>query len=278
MWKLFLEGDERPHGFISDETFDKMPWTDSFMIDYKLKRITVKGASTEAINRAFEDVVNAAITAKTFPVLQGRHSEMYPIVGARQPITTERFTATLFGIAARGAYMTAYVYGIDRKLKIWVARRGTVVTHPGMRDTTVAGGITDGHSPLKCIMEEAKVEASLPRKFVKKNVRSAGVITYVARAGKGVSPCMMFVYDLKLPIWRKPKPSNEEVAGFELMSVGQIMAAMFNGEFKANCTLVIIDFLIRHGFITPENEANYAKLVRALHRELPVPDSPDREG
>jgi hypothetical protein len=39
-------------------------------------------------------------------------------------------------------------------------------------------------------------------------------------------------------------------------------------EFKANCNLVIIDFLIRHGLLDPDQE-DYTRLVTGLHRSLP---------
>ena len=35
--------------------------------------------------------------------------------------------------------------------------------------------------------------------------------------------------------------------------------------FKFNCNLVLIDFLIRHGFLTPDDE-NYLKIVTELHK------------
>ena len=39
-------------------------------------------------------------------------------------------------------------------------------------------------------------------------------------------------------------------------------------SFKLNCNLVIIDFLIRHGYISPEHE-DYLFLVNGLHPSLP---------
>jgi hypothetical protein len=35
-------------------------------------------------------------------------------------------------------------------------------------------------------------------------------------------------------------------------------------DFKFNCALVVIDFLIRHGYIKPEDE-DYLKLIDGLH-------------
>jgi hypothetical protein len=38
--------------------------------------------------------------------------------------------------------------------------------------------------------------------------------------------------------------------------------------FKFNCSLVVIDFLIRHGLIAPA-DANYFELVTGLRAEIP---------
>ena len=37
-------------------------------------------------------------------------------------------------------------------------------------------------------------------------------------------------------------------------------------DFKFNCNLAIIDFLIRHGILTPENEPDYVDIVLGLRR------------
>ena len=38
--------------------------------------------------------------------------------------------------------------------------------------------------------------------------------------------------------------------------------------FKLNCNLTIIDFLVRHGFITPE-EPDYLEILAGLRAPLP---------
>jgi hypothetical protein len=41
--------------------------------------------------------------------------------------------------------------------------------------------------------------------------------------------------------------------------------------------LVVTDFLIRHGVITPDNEPDYAKLQAAMHRDRLVLWNPKEE-
>ena len=38
-------------------------------------------------------------------------------------------------------------------------------------------------------------------------------------------------------------------------------------DFKLNCNLVILDWLVRHGYITPETCPEYLQLVKGLRTE-----------
>src|SRR3712207_5745734 len=103
-----------------------MPWPSSFTVDDTARAVTLAdGADASA---AFQQAVDAAIEGGLFPqVLAGRHSEYFRILGARDFTRVERFAATLFGIATRGAHLTAYVRGQNPHddMKIWVARRSS---------------------------------------------------------------------------------------------------------------------------------------------------------
>lgn len=59
-----------------------------------------------------------------------------------------------------------------------------------------------------------------------------------------------------------------QVQGFELLPVAQAIERVFSPEFKTTSAPVIIDFLIRHGIITPENESNFTQIVELLHVPL----------
>ena len=70
-----------------------------------------------------------------------------------------------------------------------------------------------------------------------------------------------------------PRPRDGEVKEFYLWDVETVRGAMLRGEFKTNCALVLIDFFIRHGIVTDENEGDYLELMTRMHRILPVPTS-----
>jgi hypothetical protein len=68
-----------------------------------------------------------------------------------------------------------------------------------------------------------------------------------------------------------PVPRDGEVEGFELMGVEEVRVALAEGRFKPNCSVVLLDFLVRHGVLTPENESDYVEIVSRLHRRLEFP-------
>ncbi|CAF4216954.1 unnamed protein product, partial [Rotaria magnacalcarata] len=39
---------------------------------------------------------------------------------------------------------------------------------------------------------------------------------------------------------------------FHLWAIPQVKQAIVEDNFKPNCAIVVLDFLIRHGFVTPE--------------------------
>ena len=53
--------------------------------------------------------------------------------------------------------------------------------------------------------------------------------------------------------------------GLPSMVYGHVQIVRTTQEFKTNCNLVIIDFLIRHGYITPD-QPNYLKLLMGLRQ------------
>lgn len=232
------------------------------------------------MNKALQQAVDAAIEGDVFHTLNCMHSEPFRILGARGGLVQiERFAATLFGIATRGAHMTGYVKSADGEIKIWVARRSkSLYTYPGKLDSTVAGGVKASDSPYDCILAEGFEEASLPIVLMS-SCKSVGVITLANRNQRTelFHSEVLYVYDLEMSEDIIPKPGDDEVEKFELMGVAEVRRRMEDGEFKPNVCAVMIDFLMRHGVVTPEAEGEgaYVDISTRLRRNLPVPLSSD---
>lgn len=274
-------------------TVSRIPWTDDFTVDHASRTVQLRPSSDATIepgpwaNKAFQAIVDTMIAKSaaditTFPSVHGQHSEPFRVIGANYPLSIERFAAPLFGIGSRGAHMTAFVRdptsNDPRSLKIWVGRRSKhIFAYPGLLDTTVAGGVKASHEPFECILAESEEEASLPAEYVAAHARATGAVTYVQvkEAVGGVHPTVLYVYDLELPEDIVPKPMDDEMSEFVLMSVDEVNEAMLREEFKPNCVLVMLDFYIRHGILTQEGSPEYLDILTRLRRRLPVAIAPE---
>ncbi|KAL2070338.1 hypothetical protein VTL71DRAFT_13364 [Oculimacula yallundae] len=222
----------------------------------------------------------------TFAVLKGWRDELYPVYGDDNELLfdIERAASALFGVVTYGVHMIAYTrvpvtdedaFGI----KLWVPRRArTKQTYPGMLDNTVAGGIASGESAIDCIVRECEEEASLPSALVRERIKPVGTITYTyirdERAGGEtglVQPECQYIFDLELDEGTKCKPKDGEVEEFYLMGVKEVQERLRAGEFKPNCAAAMLDFFIRWGVLTAENEKDFEEIRRRLHRVLEFP-------
>lgn len=84
-----------------------------------------------------------------------------------------------------------------------------------------------------------------------------------------VTPDICHVYDMELPQDVIPRPHDDEVSSFTLMTVEDLKSALLREEFKPDSAAVLIEFLIRHSFITPENEPDFDEINTRLRRRLP---------
>ena len=275
-------------GYILPSVVEVFRGLSDWKIDDDERSLTLlTGSNEEERTKAVAFTTQAMRATEHFEVLKKWRDELYPVYGPNRELlfSIERSASPLFGIVTYGCHMTAYTWipvenaQDDLKdLKIWVPRRAaSKQTYGGMLDNTVAGGISTGEPPFESLVREAQEEASLPEDLVRNAVKAVGTVTYFHirdhRAGgetRLLQPECQYVYDLELPDEVVPKPSDDEVAGFELMSVEEVQEALRNGEFKPNCALVLLDFFVRHGILTAEDEG-YIEIVARLHRRLEFP-------
>lgn len=184
----------------------------------------------------------------------------------------ERAACPWFGVVMYGVHITGYVRN-DAGLYIWVPRRSySKPTYPGKLDNTVAGGLGYPHGVMETCYKECWEEAGLEESYTKSRLTSVGVISYLYQfQGTTVQPEVEYVFDLDMSDGKVPHPVDNEAMDFQLMSVDQVLERLANDEFKHNCSSVIIDFLIRHGYITPASEKNYTEINARLHRFLEFP-------
>ncbi|WVQ91377.1 hypothetical protein IAS59_005175 [Cryptococcus gattii] len=217
-----------------------------------------------------------------FPIYASPKSSIFdtPESAAREPFGNiafdmERAGVPLFGCQAFGIHLTAYE-GQGENMKVWIPRRSANrYRSPLKYDSSVAGGLPAGHTPTQGLIKECEEEAGWPERLIKKYARSAGIVTYFEVNEQHILPNAEYTFDLPLPPrdssdYALPKPNDDEVDSFELLPVQRLTEALRDGEFKPSSAIVTIDFLIRHGFVSPENEPNYEEVVGRWHRRCGV--------
>ncbi|KAG9229013.1 thiamine pyrophosphokinase-related protein-like protein [Amylocarpus encephaloides] len=227
---------------------------------------------------------------KTFALLEGWRNELYPVYGPNNELlfNVERSASALFGVVTYGVHMVCYTRmttkeqaesGSKFDFKMWIPRRSKQKqTYRGMLDNTVAGGIASGEDPFESLVREADEEASLPEDLVRQKTQKAGVVTYLhlrdSRAGGEsgvVQPECQYIYDLELPKGLTPQIKDGEVECFYLWTAEEVQERLANNEFKPNCAMVGIEFFLRHGVLTKDNEKDYELIERSCHRKLEFP-------
>ncbi|KAF2258486.1 thiamine pyrophosphokinase-related protein-like protein [Lojkania enalia] len=281
-YELRVEGHDYPLGYMLPSVAEVFRDVPSWNLNDEERILTLNGGDTqEERSQRIEHTLLALKETGHFKVLDKWRNELYAVYGKNKELlfNVERSASPLFGVVTYGAHLTAYVRTKEGELKIWVPRRArTKQTYGGMLDNAVAGGIASGERPFESLVRECGEEASLPEDLVRRKAMAVGTVTYfyIRKANAGgetnlMQPECQYVYDLELPEDTIPKPGDDEVDEFYLWSVSEVQEAMAKGEFKPNCALVMLDFFIRHGIVTSENERDYIEIVSRLHRRLEFP-------
>lgn len=179
--------------------------------------------------------------------------EYYPAAasfGAPPLFKIDRAAIQFFGISAYGVHVNGFVLDVDGGISMWIGRRGNSVRIcAGMLDNMVAGGQPIGLGLLDNVVKEAEEEAGIPGDLAK-TARAVGSISYVMETERGLRPDTMFCFDLEVPSGFTPVCQDGSVMEYYLWPIAKVAEIVETSfEFKFNCNLVIIDFLIRHGFI-----------------------------
>jgi len=223
-----------------------------------------------ARSAAVEPVLRSLAAAGLIP---GWRNEPYPVAlgfAADPLLAMERAAIPRFGVRAYGVHMNGYLRRPDG-LHMWVARRARdKPTYPGMLDNTVAGGQPLGLGLMENLIKECAEEAAIPKALAMQS-RPVGAISYCTESDEGLKPDVQVCYDLELPEGFVPHNTDGEIESFALWPIAEVERVVRDtAEFKFNCNLVIIDFLIRHGVIPPEHP-DYLALCQGLRQEPRFP-------
>lgn len=220
-----------------------------------------------------ESLHQATATLCDKGIIRHLHGEKFDVRTAlsEEPLCQlDRFAMPYFGCRSWGVHMNGYVRKRDG-IHMWIAKRSQdKPTYPGMLDNMVAGGQPAGLGFLENMIKECGEEADIPPSLAR-TLQAVGTVSYLYETKEGLKPDVMVNYDLELPEDFEPRCADGEVERFDLLPLGEVAEIVRNGfDFKFNSALVVIDFLIRHGHLTADNEPDYGDLVTGLHRDIRV--------
>jgi Domain of unknown function (DUF4743) len=216
-------------------------------------------AVTAALDKVVEALVAEGLIVKW-------RDEVFAVTarwGEAPLFTLDRGAVSFFGVRAHGVHMNGYRRIRDR-IWLWIGRRNPVkLVAPGKLDNLVAGGIGGGLGALATLVKEAGEEASVPAALIAK-AHAAGAVTYKMEVPQGLRDDVLFVYDLETPADFVPRNTDGEIVEFMLLEAREALARVRDtDDFKFNVNLILIDFAVRHGLVTPE-EPEYLALVAGL--------------
>mgnify|MGYP003627224508 CR=1 FL=1 len=204
--------------------------------------------------------------------LPAARGELFPVLphwAGTQLASLDRAWVTHFGLPAYGVHLNGYVSG-DAGTEMWIARRALgKMTYPGQLDNLVAGGQPAGLGLYENMVKECAEEADIPAALAAR-MRSTGQITYAMEVEEGLKQDTLFTFDLELPREFEPHNTDGEVDSFRLAPIAEVAAIVRDTyDFKFNCNLVVLDFLVRHGFLTADDAPDFGGICTGLHAEFP---------
>lgn len=243
------------HFAVSDESIE---WLD-VSADF--------AARTEILS----EVVAGLVERGAIPYL---HGELYPVTPRGRDearCLVDRACAPFFGMRAFGQHLNGFVR-TSRGIEMWIGRRSADRRlYPRRLDNLVGGGLPYGLSLAENLRKECLEEAGMPRALADRAL-PVGAVTYCRVSDRGLKPDVMFCYDLELPEDFVPRCTDGEVETFYRLPVAEVREIVrATDEFKLNCNLVIIDFMVRHGLI-PQDDPEYVEIVQGLRSPLPASD------
>ncbi len=236
---------------FGDDQFRLVPDLDGF------------AARSEALN----EVARSLSEAEVISPYMGEPYAVTP--GGRESAVcvVDRAAAAYFGVRSFGQHLNGYVDRADG-IYMWLGRRARDrLLFPGYLDNMVAGGLPHSLSLEENLVKECAEEANVPQELAR-NAVPVGAVSYNRVAERGLRRDVLYCYDLALSDDFEPRNTDGEVEEFMLLPLDEVARIVLETEeLKLNCNLVVIDFLIRHGWLLPHHP-EYLDLVTGLRQPM----------
>jgi 8-oxo-dGTP pyrophosphatase MutT (NUDIX family) len=263
--------DAVPIGLIDEARIEHLAAFDVFTrgeeigLDHRLR-------TTSERSRAMAEVTDALRAAGQLPAWR---NELFAIAaqwGDPPLFTIERGAARYFGLVTYAVHVNGIVRGgRDVRPRMWLARRSpTKAVDPGLLDNLVGGGVAAGFRIDETLVKEAHEEAGVPAALAR-TARAAGIVHSTKPMFDGLQRERLFVHDLALPEDFVPANQDGEAVEHRLVELPKaattIAATHGPDETTTDASLVVLDYLIRHGHVAADDPA-YTRLDALLHARV----------
>ena len=255
-------------GWVRHALAEALPGVDpGFVVSADRLTVVPEIRDFEARSALLDHAAAYLVECGTVAALRGEYYAVTPRWGAEPLARLDRAAVAAFGIEAYGVHVNGFVRDGAGGLQLWVGRRAhDREVAPGQLDNMIAGGQPIGLTLAENLEKEAAEEAGLDAATAGRAV-PVGAISYTMETPAGLKRDRLFVYDLELPPDVVPVNTDGEVESFELWPLDRVAESVRSGgDWKFNVNLVVTDFLIRHGRLTPENDTDYLEIACGLRR------------
>jgi hypothetical protein len=235
------------------------------VFDVEPERVRLSGRLTDFAGRTA--AVGAVLEQlRAAGEVSGWRDERYPVdtgFGTPPLLAIERAGVPFFGTRSYGVHVNGLV-GTGAGMRLWVGRRAKdKATAPGKLDHLVAGGVANGLSLGRTLVKECAEEADIPEALAAQ-ARPVGIVSYRMEIEQGLRNDVLFCYDLAVPEDFRPVNRDGEIDEFFLWPIDRVRRTVAEtDDFKWNVGPVIIDLMVRHGLLTPE-EPDYLAIIAGL--------------
>lgn len=252
-----------------------MPWPHYWKINHEKRFLTMTSTQNfEQRTKLMEETLRRGTESKSIEGLKNWANELFPVYATdgEHVLDFDGVGVDLFGVVNYSVHMLGWVTTKNGVKKYWVPRRSmTKMSYPGMLDNTVGGSLSSGEKPIDCIIRECEEEISLDPAYTRANIKACGTVSYqMTKTDRGEPGCQLqvqYLYEMEFAEEVIPKIGDGEVGEIHLKTLDEVKAALANGEFKLNCAMTWLSYLIRHGLLTPENEPDLIEICSRLHRK-----------
>lgn len=245
--------------------FDVFTRSDDIALDSRLR-------TSDERSQAMAEVADALHAADQLPAWRNELFAIATRLGDPPLFTIERGAARYFGLVTYAVHVNGVVHQDDRaQPRMWLARRSpTKAVDPGLLDNLIGGGVAAGFRVDETLVKEAYEEAGVPAPLAR-TARAVGIVHSIKPMFDGLQREVLFVHDLALPREFMPVNQDGEAVEHRLVELAEaataIAATRGPDETTTDASLVVLDYLIRHGHVAADDPA-YLRLDALLHSRI----------